>query len=721
MSDTTGAVDGEGGARTGLFAELKRRNVIRIAGVYTVTAWAIFQVVSAVAPALDLPKWTVTFSLVLLALGLPVALIIAWAFERTPEGIRPTAPAEAGATPAGMGRLDWAVLAAAALIVGVAGYQIIGARDGAGGGDRSVAVLPFASFSRSAEDGFFADGLTEELINSLAQLPQLKVTGRTSSFYFKGRNVDLRDVGKKLGVAHVVEGSVRRDGDRLRVTAQLIKTADGFHLWSETYDRPVSDVLKVQTDIANSVANVLKAQLLEPGAAPTTRSGEAVAMELQARARLRTNRLEDVEAARTLFEQLTRLEPRNPDAWAGLSDALMKLAQDHLAIEFDPAVRDARGAVDRALAVDPRSANALRAKAFIHRVLAIRTGNIEHHRIAEQVLRQALAREPRNPDALTLYGTQLASLDRSEEALTMLRRALAIDPLNRAAQTMVGVTLENLGRLDEAERQYQNTAELFPDYTPTLLTLAQLRVARGDLAGAIAPLRRARTIDDDAAAGFMLAHVYINLGMQKEFENALDGIEKSPMAAGLAQAIRLLAARDYRGLMTLSEREFKRTNDPIWRDAISKAAMFTGDFERARTLMAELTPGLFLPEPQPDASAYESMVTAGVMAAVGDQRQARRLLRLVVDGEKPTPGAPEGTLVLARVAAWEGLGDREAALRELTSAIGAGYRTPIDFEIFAPIVDYPLARGLNDDPRFKALMARIASDNAATRAQLEGS
>ncbi|HWA61958.1 MAG TPA: hypothetical protein VG939_11320, partial [Caulobacteraceae bacterium] len=220
-----------------ILGELKRRRVIRVAGVYAVTCWAIFQVVSSLFPVLHLPAWTVTLSAVLLLLGFPIALIIAWAFEPAEGGVRLTRPAEAGAPPVRLAWGDYVLMGAAAAIMGLSAAQMAGVGPKLGAPvqtaavvpAKSVAVLPFAAFSSAKDSDLFADGMTEEVINSLAQIPDLKVAGRTSAFYFKGRNDDLRVIGRKLGVSHVLEGSVREEGDRLRVTVQLIKVSDGFH------------------------------------------------------------------------------------------------------------------------------------------------------------------------------------------------------------------------------------------------------------------------------------------------------------------------------------------------------------------------------------------------------------------------------------------------------------------------------------------------------------
>jgi TolB-like protein len=276
-----------------LFAELRRRNVIRVAGLYIVTAWLLVQVAGTLLPIFHTPGWVLQALVVLLALGFVPALIFSWVFELTPAGLKRDGEVARGTgdTSAMARRLDMLTLVGVGVLLAVfaadrfwpraeeergpesiSGTEApaaaesgrpeidsgplssspVPAKDG-----KSIAVLPFVNMTAEADNEFFADGLSEEILNALANIEGLQVTGRTSSFQFKGRNEDLRSVGEQLGVANVLEGSVRRSADRVRVTAQLVRAADGFHLWSQTYDRAVTDTLAVQLDIATNVSAAL--------------------------------------------------------------------------------------------------------------------------------------------------------------------------------------------------------------------------------------------------------------------------------------------------------------------------------------------------------------------------------------------------------------------------------------------------------------------------------
>jgi TolB-like protein len=276
-----------------LFAELKRRKVFRVMAVYGATAFVVLQVVDLAFPRLGMPEWTITFILLVTMAGFPIAVVFAWAFESTPDGIKRTvnaAPGELEAIAAEPASRRWpaGLLALAGVVLLSGGGWWMGLRSSAEpavpgtppAGEstdsiqgKSVAVLPFVDLSEAGDQEWFADGLTEEILNSLAALPELRVTARTSSFQFKGQELDITEIADTLGVAHVVEGSIRRIGDELVVTAQLIRAMDGTHLWSNRYERDAEDLFDVQRDVAEKVATALDVFLDEEKREAMFRSG----------------------------------------------------------------------------------------------------------------------------------------------------------------------------------------------------------------------------------------------------------------------------------------------------------------------------------------------------------------------------------------------------------------------------------------------------------------
>ncbi|MGI9222506.1 MAG: hypothetical protein ACR2QS_15880 [Woeseiaceae bacterium] len=333
----------------GLVAELKRRNVIRVAIAYAVIAWVIAQIAELAFDSFDAPGWVLKSVLVILALGFPLALFFAWAFEVTPEGVKKQADVDiSNSITQNTGRkLDYIIIGVLVVAVGMLLIDKFMLQPSEGttpvatvadaSTDISVAVLPFVAMSSGPDDGYFADGLTEEILNSLAQLPQLLVTARTSAFSFKGQDIPIPEIASTLGVAHVVEGSVRRSGDQLRITAQLIRAHDGFHLWSETYDRSSADSFGVQGEIAEKIASALGVVLDENQQARMQRAGmrdpEAfIAFQKGRELFVRAHELPDAEEIEVLaqanvyFARAIELEPESANAFYNHADYFIHLA-----------------------------------------------------------------------------------------------------------------------------------------------------------------------------------------------------------------------------------------------------------------------------------------------------------------------------------------------------------------------------------------------------------
>jgi TolB-like protein len=319
---------------SGLFEELKRRNVFRVAIAYIAVAWLILQVADIVFDNITAPAWLMQALMFFLVIGFPLAILFAWAYEMTPEGIKKEKDVDrsqsiTAQTGQKLNRTIIIVLLAAVGFLLVDKFMLRGTAPDMTATDSSVAVLPFVAMSRGPDDEYFADGLTEEILNSLARIPEILVTARTSSFHFKGQDIPIPEIAEKLGVANVVEGSVRRDGSRLRVTAQLIRASDGFHLWSKNYDRDTVDTFGVQTDIAEEISAALGVVLDDTQVARMQKAGirnpEAfIAMQKGVEAFYaahgRANQNELLKENNAWFEKALALEPGISDAYIYHSD-----------------------------------------------------------------------------------------------------------------------------------------------------------------------------------------------------------------------------------------------------------------------------------------------------------------------------------------------------------------------------------------------------------------
>jgi TolB-like protein len=425
-----------------LFIELKRRNVFRVGIAYVIAAWLILQVVDLVLDAVPAPGWVMQVFLLGTAVGLPVALLFAWAFEMTPEGVKLEKDVDRSQsiTRQTGRKLDYAIIAVLVSAVSILLVDKFLLQDETAGDavtDKSVAVLPFVAMSSGPDDEYFADGLTEEILNSLAQIPDLLVSARTSAFYFKGQDIPVGEIAQKLGVAHIVEGSVRRDGEQLRVTAQLVRASDGFHLWSDTYDRSSASSFAVQSDIAEKVASSLdvvlddeqreamrEIGLRDPEAFVAFQKG----VEIFILAHGNTDRLAMLERANTYFDRALQLAPELSVAYELHADFYAHVLIDSaIGITTTTTIEQAR----QALKQDFENA-ILHALTDTHRLslafdLAFLLGDWNRlpSMIGELVGNTGTGCD--RPSWLDIYGFAFQLAD---DSIPLLQRAMECDPMN---------------------------------------------------------------------------------------------------------------------------------------------------------------------------------------------------------------------------------------------------------------------------------------------------
>jgi TolB-like protein len=461
-------------------AELRRRSVFRVAGAYVVVGWLLVQAAGAFENGLNLPAWFDTVVIGLLALGFPVALVLAWAFELTPEGVKRAANSADGAASAPFARTDLVLIAALVAVLGVSVFQAVrpgGAPDvrSAGASDLSIAVLPFVNMSSDPEQEYFSDGLSEELLNVLAQIRELRVAGRTSSFAFKGRNDDLREIGQQLSVAHVLEGSVRKSGDRLRITAQLISVSDGYHLWSETYDRQLTDVFAVQEEIARAVVDALSITLgvaSAPSVPAVTDDIAVYDLYLRARAASNSPAPESMTRAADMLREVIAREPNFTPARALLASnyaAMLIFAPERVAQTL-PALE---AAVADGLAHAPDDPGTLLASGALHLQRQEWLESEAAFTRANELSDGAIAGDA------SFWGVMLANVGRATDSGDVMRAQLRLDPLNIGPINGLQQFLLIAGREDEAEAIYQRALELGYEIDPVAHT-ALLRVWNGD-------------------------------------------------------------------------------------------------------------------------------------------------------------------------------------------------------------------------------------------------
>ena len=499
------------------FGELKRRNVYKVAVAYGVVAWLLMQIASQIFPFFEIPNWTVRLVVLLLIIGFPIALIIAWAFEATPEGIKRTEAADAAGQRSRGGAWIYVVLIGAALSVclfflgrytaGRATPRPASAEELRRGKQgevtaaipqKSIAVLPLINESGDPKDEYFSDGLSEELIAALAQINELKVIGRSSSFRFKDRHEEPKAIGEKLGVTTLLEGTVRKQGERVRIVAELVNAADGIALWTRTFDRELKDIFAVQEEIARAVAESLKVTLLgsrdRPAQRGTPSNVEAHNAYLQAHFHFQRRNLDDYRKAVGYFDQAIRLDPDYALAYAERSESWTFIGD--LTGQHEPAWSKARSDAEKAVAVAPDLAEAHAALGWVRFFVDWKfTEGLSE-------LKRAKELSPGNPTANDLLARVILYLGRLDEAERQARYAVELDPLSVIAQGNLARVLLFAGKLDEADVAARKAAELQPASASSHRWQVVIAVLRGD--GETA-LREAQLEPDEGYRRFELA------------------------------------------------------------------------------------------------------------------------------------------------------------------------------------------------------------------------
>jgi len=509
----------------GLFEELKRRNVIKVGAAYVVLSWLLAQVADLAADTFSAPDWVMKMLVTLLALGLPLALLFAWAFELTPEGLKKEKDVDRSKsiTRETGRKLDYTIIAVLLLALGYFAWdkfvrqapgdrvpetaqQVMDEASSVTGepaadqeipapaeaalppiSAKSIAVLPFVNMSSDPEQEYFSDGISEEILNALARVSELKVAGRTSSFAFKGQNQDLKAIGQALRVSHILEGSVRKSGNQLRITAQLINVDDGYHLWSETYDREMTDVFAIQDEISNAILAQLKAKLLGGEQLASTQADPAAyAQYLLAKQRIYERSQASLELAAELLKQAIEIDPGFAAAHAQLGIATILLSSEQYGeLPNEQAYELGRQHLEKALALDPQQAEAL---AGMGLYWGDKPGQLD---VALGWLQKSLDADPNQANASNWMANYLRASGRLQEALALREKDFARDPLYMPVFSNLVQLYLATNRADKAERIIQDLEPYLHDDANMMMTRGTLYQVTGQWAKADRAFRQA--------------------------------------------------------------------------------------------------------------------------------------------------------------------------------------------------------------------------------------
>jgi TolB-like protein/tetratricopeptide (TPR) repeat protein len=510
--------------------ELKRRNVYRAAVAYGVVAWFLTQLTTQVFPFFEIPNSAVRFVVIALALGFPIAMLLSWVYEFTPEGIVRTEdlhPAQARSIQRATGRiLDFIIIGALLLVIAmlIVGRHPFYRQTGESISQKSIAVLPFENLSEDKANAYFADGIQDEILTRLSKIADLKVISRTSTQHYKSAPENLPEIAKQLGVAHILEGSVQKSGDAVRVNVELIKAASDSHLWADTFDRKLTDIFGVESEIAKAIAKTLQAKLTgsEEDALSVRPTDNPVAHELYLKGRFFWNKRtgNDLRKSVDYFNQAIQADPNYALAYAGLADVYVLLPGLRSCTPKD-CYPKAKAAATKALELDATLAEA---HATLATVLSFYDLNFAQASIQFE---RAIELNPNYAIAHQWYGDHLLiSLGRFDEAIAQEKRALELDPLSLIAHTDLAQVYRQALRLEEAIAESRKALELDPNFHYAYRNLGLVFEMKGDFAGAIGAYQKERALNDDPQVVALLAHAYGSSGNQSEALKMVDQLKE---------------------------------------------------------------------------------------------------------------------------------------------------------------------------------------------------
>ncbi len=712
------------------FEELKRRNVLRVAAAYVVVSWLIIQVVETVFPVFGFGDAGIRLVIIVLAIGLIPALILSWAFEITPEGLKKEKDVDRSqSVTAHTGKkLDrWIMVVLVVALVYFAfdkfalspqreAEQLASVAEEArkegrsqalteSYGEKSIAVLPFADMSAMHDQEYMSDGIAEELLNLLVKIPELRVISRTSAFAFKGKDIDIPTIAEQLNVAHILEGSVRKAGDRIRITAQLIEARSDTHLWSETYDRVLDDIFAIQDEISAAIASALKIQLLgneEAQTGPTTANVDANDSLMRLRSALRTSSGDEMLALIESLETLTRNYPEYADAYATLAEAY-RLHGDAAGLIPEDVLAKAIEAGRKSVDLAPESATGYIAlgNAFMARGRYIE---------AAPIVARALQLQPGNADVLVMQGQLLTRQDRYLEATELMERALLRDPLNANTRSALAYLYVSVGQGERGVETVSLGLEFDPDDIQLLLAHAYVHYDMGRLGLATASIGQLFELEPNH-----LIAVQTLLGIQIDAGD-LDAARRSLEHGETLSRSRLA---DERAMYCYAIGDTDCWHAATTRMLATRKAWFVQTWQ-ARMLYESELPHEAIQSLLPvveyfdqTGATYGKFETHTSLAAlyhlIGDTERRDAVLETIVAPWKF--GIEHGYeswiayFDLASIAAARG--DVDEALRNLEEAYARGFRQLWQFHLRIAFDK------LRDNPEFQSLVERIRSENAA--------
>jgi TolB-like protein/Tfp pilus assembly protein PilF len=722
-----------------LFNELKRRNVFKVGAAYVVVAWLIIQVVDVVINNIGAPDWVFRVILLLLAIGLPIILLFAWAFEMTPEGLKREKQVDRSESITNQtGRkLDFMIIGV--LLLGLGYFAIdkfvlsagrstgpaetqVNSAEGTDATapaklERSIAVLPLANRSAREDDQYFADGMHDDLLTQLAKITSLKVISRTSVMRYRDTELSIPEIAKQLGVTAILEGGVQRSGDQIRVNMQLIDAETDEHLWAETYDRQMTaeNLFAIQSSITRQITEALKASLSPEEAARIderpTDNLEAFQEYMKGQQLLALRTVPALEEGKSHFERAIELDPGFAAAKVGLANAyhlLFEYAGWPEADSLEPAML----LLGEALELSPDLGEAFMVRGEIHR----------HHDdldAAAMDFERAMELSPGNATLYHWFSFVREAQGRDEEAYVLLQRAHKLDPMSRVIHVAYAIHPFYEGHDAEALAELERVRTLHPDYPAVYSFLSWIYWSQGNAVESFRASLKVFELDPENTRARVLCYNYLNLAVR---ESALDCITKSqvmkPMEKAFIRILLQLASGDHEGAQAILDSTADFEDDS---QSWHYAALYIGDFEQARPGFEKEYPEWFsgpVPDVLKDYQIDDAVDAALLLQQSGENERAENLLRVAlgnISRLQRNRGANAFGFLDVKIYAL--LGQREQALSALEECANIEYLSGWPGLKFLPHYE-----SIRDDPRFTAALARLsaAAELANKRAVSEG-
>jgi TolB-like protein/Flp pilus assembly protein TadD len=712
--------------------ELRRRNVLRVAAADALVAWIIIEAGSVLLPTFGAAESTFQVYVILVLTGFLVALVAAWVLEVTPEGVKLDRDVDRTVAPSGQTKQTFNYAIIGLLIVALAvsiTFNVTGVRGGIGpSGERSmamrrsIAVLPFASLSTDPDNVLFVDGMHDDLLTKLASSGALKVISRTSVLEYRGTSKNLRQIGKELGVDSLLEGTVQRVGDNVRINVQLIDATTDEHLWAQTYDRQLTmqNIFSIQSEISAAISGALQATLIPSTEASVasipTEDIRAYSLYVSGRDNLYLRRLETLQEARLQFQQAIELDPNYAEAYVALAESELLLFINHNALGREEVYELAQAKLDKAMGLNPDLADAYATLGLLKTNQWSQTRIGSENLEAEAAFEYAIFLNPNHAQAYQWFATLRADEQRFEDAIGLYHRSMQLDPLARIPYANLPTLYARQGQNEVALKLWLDAIEIHPEWpTPYQLIALHLR-GLGRLDEAYAWYLKAQDLNADMVQGGNIGvGIFVQFGDFDKARELLTGAPVDHSLAFLTEGFQRLLDDDYEGALEflaaiIDEGE---TVPPFLFDLASDVALVAGDLQKARDYVLRRSPILNSDSDlQPDRYTVGHIVKLALIhLRNGDIARGNQMLLAALPVVQSLPRLGMFGQGIRDVQILALLNRKEDALQALRVAVDAGFRSSISFNTWL-LENDPFLDSIRGDRRFDAIVNELESLNA---------